>query len=71
MWAVDLKQSHEIPNAWIENASDLNSVLGKKKKRREKTPTLLLLQRQSYVWKTETKRELWEQSKYLEKGLML
>lgn len=35
MWAVDLRQSHEIPNTWIENASDLNSVLGKKKEERK------------------------------------
>ena len=33
MWAVDLRQSHEIPKAWIENASDLNSVLKKRKKK--------------------------------------
>lgn len=39
MWAVDLRQSHEVPKAWIENASDLNSVLGKKKRWGEKTPS--------------------------------
>lgn len=48
VWAVDLRQSHEIPKAWIENTCDLNS------EHKKKQPNFLLLQRQGYVWKTET-----------------
>lgn len=37
MWAVDLRQ----PKAWMENASDFNSVLNEKEKKKRKNLLLI------------------------------
>lgn len=70
MWAVDLRQSHEIPETWI----DLNSVLKQKKTNKKKgrggTPTPPIAKTGLRLENKPT-RELWEWSKYLEKGPIL
>lgn len=58
MWAVDLRQSHEIPKGWIENASDLNSVLKKGGGQGETPPPPVA--KTGLSGKHKPIRELWE-----------